>query len=382
MTENYELNPNVTMPTIILTDPGASGDPEPRKLFRKRVNGVGLTLLGNLGVTLALSYIIMYTPVLFMLIFGGYPSFSEAASALFGGEYYYLLMLIASAVAALIGNTLPAIIHAKKQGFNPFDGFKKGTHVPELGFKCMVFAFGLNYLWAMIYTMLITMFPNAGFENSEFGLEMPEKTGEIIVYSIFVCIIAPITEEFLFRGVILRSLSKYGTVFAGVTSAVLFGLLHGNFQQTPMAFLVGLVLAYAAIRTGSLRLPILIHFVVNTSSTLVNFAMMSDNMLIANTVTSCYAMLMLAALVATAVIFFSNFRRIHWLPQNPAESHTVLAPVKTKVKVKPLYLLICFWMLMFLVYCVDTINYSLGNKALLELIGETLYPILYPIING
>lgn len=381
MTENREINENVTMPTIILTEPGECGTPEPRKLFRKRVNGVGLTLLGNIAVTLAISYLAMYAPVLYYMISGNYSGTAQTLGDLYG-DNYYIILLIASSLAALIGNTLPGIIHAKRQSFSAFEGFKKGVAVPQLGFKCIVVAFGFNYLWAILYSTLITLFPNSGIDSSEFGLAFPEKTGELIVYFIYVCVIAPLTEEFLFRGVVLHSLSKYGALFAGFTSALLFGLLHGNIQQAPMAFLVGLVLAYAAVRTGSLRLPIFIHFSINTTSSLVSLAIMRGSETLNYSVTSLYAVLMFAALIATFVILISDRRKIQWLPQNPASSHTVFAPVKTKVRAKLLYMLICLWMLAFIVYCVDTINYSLGNKAILEILGELLYPVLSPIING
>ena len=64
---------------------------------------------------------------------------------------------------------------------------------------------------------------------------------------LYVCLAAPITEELLFRGLVLRSIAPYGKKFAIVVSAVLFGLYHGNPIQTPYAILVGLILGYVAI---------------------------------------------------------------------------------------------------------------------------------------
>lgn len=63
---------------------------------------------------------------------------------------------------------------------------------------------------------------------------------------LYVCLAAPIAEELLFRGLVLRSLEPYGKKFAIVVSAVLFGLYHGNPIQTPYAILVGLILGYVA----------------------------------------------------------------------------------------------------------------------------------------
>ena len=58
---------------------------------------------------------------------------------------------------------------------------------------------------------------------------------------------APISEEILFRGLILRSIQPYGKKFAIFSSALLFGLFHGNLSQAPFAFIVGLVLGYVTV---------------------------------------------------------------------------------------------------------------------------------------
>lgn len=58
---------------------------------------------------------------------------------------------------------------------------------------------------------------------------------------------APISEEILFRGLILRSVEPYGKKFAIFSSALLFGLFHGNLSQAPFAFVVGLVLGYVTV---------------------------------------------------------------------------------------------------------------------------------------
>jgi membrane protease YdiL (CAAX protease family) len=74
-------------------------------------------------------------------------------------------------------------------------------------------------------------------------------SGDSDTFSMFLyaAILAPIAEELLFRGYILRSLMPYGKKFAVFASAFLFGAFHGNLIQTPYAFLMGLVLGYVAV---------------------------------------------------------------------------------------------------------------------------------------
>ena len=66
-------------------------------------------------------------------------------------------------------------------------------------------------------------------------------------------VIAPVTEELLFRGLILRGLLKrYGNVTAVVISAVLFGASHFDVWQASSALLGGLLLGWWAFETKSL----------------------------------------------------------------------------------------------------------------------------------
>jgi membrane protease YdiL (CAAX protease family) len=86
-----------------------------------------------------------------------------------------------------------------------------------------------------------------------------------------ICIGAPLAEELLFRGAILHVLKPYGNGFAVIVSALFFSLIHGNFVQSPMAFVFGLALGIITLRTGSLRPAIYIHVIHNTNSVLMEY---------------------------------------------------------------------------------------------------------------
>lgn len=59
--------------------------------------------------------------------------------------------------------------------------------------------------------------------------------------------LAPIMEEFVFRGIFLRSFLRFGKIFAIVMSSLFFGLLHTNPIQSPFAFTAGLIFGYVAV---------------------------------------------------------------------------------------------------------------------------------------
>lgn len=79
------------------------------------------------------------------------------------------------------------------------------------------------------------------------SIEMASGSAESVSMFLYMCLFAPVFEEILFRGLILRSLLPHGKRFAILVSAVLFGVFHGNLAQIPYAFAVGLVLGYVTV---------------------------------------------------------------------------------------------------------------------------------------
>ena len=81
---------------------------------------------------------------------------------------------------------------------------------------------------------------------------------------------APIVEELVFRKFLIDRVHKYGEGIAIFISGLLFGLFHGNFSQVFFATGVGLFFAYIYVRTGNIWYSILLHMVVNLSSSVVS----------------------------------------------------------------------------------------------------------------
>ena len=94
----------------------------------------------------------------------------------------------------------------------------------------------------------------------------------LAVSFVTTAILAPVAEELMFRGVILRRLSSVSQGFAIFASALIFGLMHGNFVQTILGFMLGIVFGYTAVKTGSLILPIAGHMFINTAAVSCSFA--------------------------------------------------------------------------------------------------------------
>ncbi len=84
-----------------------------------------------------------------------------------------------------------------------------------------------------------------------------------------VSIFAPLFEEWLCRGLVLRGLmNKMNPTKAICISAAFFAVLHMNPWQAIPAFILGLLFGYVYYRTGSLKLTMLMHCVNNTLATI------------------------------------------------------------------------------------------------------------------
>lgn len=87
--------------------------------------------------------------------------------------------------------------------------------------------------------------------------------GNLWVTAIFTVLCAPVYEEFLFRKLICDKVIKYGEGCAVVTSGLVFGLFHMNFNQFFYAFFLGCFLAFLYVKTGNLKYTILLHMIIN-----------------------------------------------------------------------------------------------------------------------
>ena len=93
------------------------------------------------------------------------------------------------------------------------------------------------------------------------------------------CILGPLCEELLFRGLLAKRLARYGQKPAALVSALLFGLYHANLSQFCYAFLLGLLLAYAMFYTGKLKTSVLLHILFNLYGSFIVFLLPENGIL-------------------------------------------------------------------------------------------------------
>lgn len=106
---------------------------------------------------------------------------------------------------------------------------------------------------------------------ADYAKQMEQLTnGNYFVVLLLLVIIAPVTEELVFRGVILHKTNRYiSFVGANIIQAVLFGIYHMNIIQGIYAAIIGLVLGAVYYKFKSIFTSMFLHMVLNTSSFLI-----------------------------------------------------------------------------------------------------------------
>jgi membrane protease YdiL (CAAX protease family) len=131
-------------------------------------------------------------------------------------------------------------------------------------------SFNLNALVpviAVLFGLWIVLIQSLAFMTRAIPIDssMMEEMSKILFKSLWIgvpllVVAAPVIEEALFRGVLLRGfLERYQPWKAIVLSAGFFSFAHFNIMQLPASFAVGLFMGWVYYRTRSLLLCMLLH---------------------------------------------------------------------------------------------------------------------------
>lgn len=154
---------------------------------------------------------------------------------------------------------------------------KYNLSLADLGFKKVgigqvIKTVLLCYGFYLVVSMAIAAFLSytglrlPGFEEQDSYLPLfgYDAFGLSIAF-VVVAIMAPLLEELFFRGFIYRTFKKTWPVWlASILTAVVFALVHFQFQTFLPLFFLGLILNYAYQRTGSLWTSVAFHSLNNT----------------------------------------------------------------------------------------------------------------------
>lgn len=134
---------------------------------------------------------------------------------------------------------------------------------------------GLGLVFIFLFNPIISLWEDLlsllGYQlTSELSIPL-DNAGWLVLALFAVGLLPAICEEFLFRGLILNGLRKFGAVWAIGFSAVMFSLMHMNLQQLPYTLVLGIMLGIIVYYTKNIWLSVLMHFVNNATAILIMY---------------------------------------------------------------------------------------------------------------
>lgn len=251
----YNMPPPQQMPPPQFFYPPADYvPPEEKKKIRHQYNVIGIVLLS----LLVLMMVICYGSFIILNAMGKETVYNKDGAAV----YDLWDMIIGGCFPALIAMVVFAgyCFFAK---YDPRELFVvKNVKAGE------TFRYALIVLFFQQVSLICTILIMSGLNF--FGLYVPsvdyalEHSPMVYVAELLGAVfLAPIGEELIYRGIVLRCSAKISQRFAIFFSAFIFGIMHGNPYQFVLGFLLGIPLAMITLKTGSIVPAIICHMTNN-----------------------------------------------------------------------------------------------------------------------
>ncbi len=125
----------------------------------------------------------------------------------------------------------------------------------------VVSLFGIQYFIGAVDNLLdLIGFPLKG----DISILNPTSWGKYILAIFAMALFPAIGEELVFRGVVFQGLrSRFNDISAIMLSSFMFAIMHQSLQQLIYPFILGCIMGWVFLRTGSLVSSILLHFTNN-----------------------------------------------------------------------------------------------------------------------
>ncbi len=244
--------------------------------------------------------------------------------------------LLGSNLLTELAVVLPGLIFAVASRERLFDFL--GFHKMKIG---SVFMVGLFTFLSMPLITLMNVFSQIWVENETLAMMESFHIGSMPFWevSLSLVIIAPLFEEVICRGIFYQSYKRSGSAFkAMLLSALLFALLHMNFNQAAYAVVMGIMAVLLVEATGSLWSSIIYHGLINGSSCVIMYMNLKINPEVYSEpmeVTPDLLMYMIGAyIILTAVFLPMAFAVLAWIAGHEGRTDA-LAAIWRERKQKP-----------------------------------------------
>lgn len=177
----------------------------------------------------------------------------------------------------------------------------------KFGIKEIIVAFSICLIFNTILSYAIDLLDpflsSLGFNMND---PIDDTTNVIVGGEIFYSIIiAPIVEEIIYRGVVMKTIEKYNYIAAIIISSILFGSMHQNLSQSFVCMGIGLILGYIGYKY-SIIFSIIIHILNNAMVEISSF-LNTNNTIYANNFDNIVTLI---AIVVILIVFIFNRKYI------------------------------------------------------------------------
>ena len=186
--------------------------------------------------------------------------------------FAFLKYLLSSISSYLPKICVFAVLYHKYKPLKRLDTqYENKSYYPLVIIPAM-FAFAMwgSNITKVINYVLQAFFGAGAISNVMEGMA-PQGIADGIVILLFSSVVAPVFEEYIYRHLLLRPLKIIGDTPAIILSALIFGLVHGNFDQFAYAFLSGIILGLIAVRYDSIIPSIILHLINNFFVSIVTY---------------------------------------------------------------------------------------------------------------
>ena len=206
----------------------------------------------RIGASLCLMVIIWYAGV--FLLKGVVRAVAGGVGA--GGDMpNWMTFLISDVPLYLIAMPVAVVLMGKSTVIET----RKFNMKPGMFFKLLLMCLPMMWVGSMVGSMLSLALSDGEATNRVADLAMQTNIWNVV----FLVILGPIFEEWMFRKQLIDHTRKYGEKTAILLSGLAFGLFHMNLFQFFYAFLLGVMFGYIYMRTSKLRYSTAMHMIIN-----------------------------------------------------------------------------------------------------------------------
>jgi len=231
----------------------------------------------SIFVTTVIFYASQILPIIvliFILKFSGRGQ--EQISNLFTDNSLVQFIAVASVAATSV---FLVFKYLKWRGEKPYKFLMIKRKVPSLSqLGEVIVTYGLYFLTTLVATIVLSIISSIDVNQAQqLGFNRPETSLGLALIFVSLIILAPISEEIMFRGLLFNSLKKYGNkIMAFIFVSIIFGMAHleyGNLNWIAVVdtLIFSVYLIYISQKHKSLYSSMLLHALKNSIAFYVLF---------------------------------------------------------------------------------------------------------------